>query len=225
MYRHTTTVAVGLALLMATHSSPTHSSQLDSESGSSGSSSLAALADSSSDLSSSASDFIEGDQDLVEEPDDPAPEPTSATPCADRRSRDFDFWIGEWEVFAGGKLAGHNSIRSLLEGCVLHENWEGTQGGAGTSLNFYNTQTGLWQQFWVWRNGTTLELAGSYRDGRMVLEGESLDSSGALLRNRVTWFANEDGTVRQLWEVSAGDAGAWRTVFDGHYRKSERVQR
>ena len=225
MYRDTTAAALGLALLMATHSSPIHSSQLDSGPASSGSSSLAALADSSSDLSSFASDFIERDQDLVEEPDDPRPEPPPADPCADPRSRDFDFWVGEWDVFVGGNLAGHNSIQPLVDGCVLHENWRGEQGGAGASLNFYNTRTGLWQQFWVWRNGTTLELAGGLRDGRMVLEGESFDANGARSRNRVTWFANQDGTVRQLWEVSAGGGGPWRTVFDGLYRKSELVQR
>ena len=223
MYRDPLAAALGLVFLMATHSSPVHSLQLGSGAASSGSSSLAALADSSSDLSSSASDFIERDQDLVEEPGDPASEPSTPNPCADSRSRDFDFWIGEWDVFVGGDLAGHNSIRPLVDGCVLHENWRGAQGGAGTSLNFYNTRTGLWQQFWVWRNGTTLELAGTYRDGRMVLEGESLDASGARLKNRVTWFANEDGTVRQLWEVTAAGAGVWRTVFDGHYRKSKLV--
>ena len=91
--------------------------------------------------------------------------------CADEKSHQFDFWIGEWEVFSGEDLAGTNSIRPILDGCVLHENWTGARGSKGSSLNFFNPSSGKWQQFWVWKNGTTLELSGEFKDGRMVLEG------------------------------------------------------
>jgi hypothetical protein len=47
--------------------------------------------------------------------------------------------------------------------------WSGAQGSAGTSLNFYNPRDRRWQQLWVWRNGTTLNLAGGLVDGEMAL--------------------------------------------------------
>lgn len=139
--------------------------------------------------------------------------------CSDEKSHQFDFWIGEWEVYAEEQLAGHNTIEPLLDGCVLQESWQGASGSAGTSLNFYNPQSGRWQQFWVWRNGTTLELEGDFADGRMTLTGESLDQDGNEIFNRITWHDNPDGTVRQHWEISKDSGQTWATAFDGHYRQ------
>jgi hypothetical protein len=140
--------------------------------------------------------------------------------CGAEESHQFDFWIGQWEVSSGGKLAGHNSIRPILGGCVLQESWTGIGGSAGSSFNFFDPQRGKWRQFWVWRNGTTLELEGAFADGKMVLEGDSLDRDGKRVRNRITWYDNPDGTVRQHWESSREEAGGWTTVFDGLYRKN-----
>lgn len=143
-----------------------------------------------------------------------------AAQCSDaEKAHQFDFWVGEWEVFSDGKLAGSNSIRPILDGCVLQEMWSGAQGSAGSSLNFYNPQTGKWHQFWVWRNGTTLNLAGGLENGRMVLQGDSQSRAGEALRNRITWTDNPDGTVRQFWEVSKDQGETWQTAFDGLYKK------
>ena len=139
--------------------------------------------------------------------------------CADEKSHQFDFWIGEWEVYSGENLAGHSIIEPILDGCALQESWQGSKGSAGTSFNFYNPQIGQWQQFWVWRNGTTLELAGGYRDGQMILEGESRDQQGTTIQNRITWSNSGEGTVRQHWETSTDAGQTWQTAFDGHYRK------
>ncbi|MCP3979634.1 MAG: hypothetical protein GY716_09930 [bacterium] len=139
--------------------------------------------------------------------------------CSDAKSRQFDFWAGEWEVSANGKPAGHNSIRPILDGCVLQETWAGAQGSAGSSFNFYDPQRKKWRQLWVWRNGTTLELEGELRDGSMVLEGRSKDQKGNPVHNRITWTPNEDGTVRQHWQVRGADADEWKTAFDGLYKK------
>jgi len=142
-----------------------------------------------------------------------------AGPCADEKSHQFDFWIGDWEVYSGDQLAGHNTIEPILDGCVLQETWSGATGSAGSSLNFFNPKSGRWQQFWVWRQGTTLELEGEFADGKMVLEGTTLDAEGKTVRNRITWYDNPDGTVRQHWETSTGDGTEWQTAFDGLYRK------
>ena len=142
-----------------------------------------------------------------------------APSCTDEKSKEFDFWIGEWEVWAAGELAGSNSIQPILDGCVLQESWLGARGSAGSSFNFYNPQTGKWQQFWVWRRGTTLELEGDYADGKMVLEGESTGRDGATVTNRITWYDNEDKTVRQHWQISKDGGQTWEAAFDGLYRR------
>jgi hypothetical protein len=140
-----------------------------------------------------------------------------AAKCAESFDQ-FNFWIGEWNVTANGNKAGTNSIQPILDGCVLQETWAGAGGSAGSSFNFYNPQTKKWQQFWVWRNGTTLELSGEYKDGKMTLSGTSLNRAGKKVENRITWYDNKDGSVRQHWEVSP-DGKEWSTSFDGLYKK------
>jgi len=137
--------------------------------------------------------------------------------CSTDRAHEFDFWIGDWEVSADGSVAGHNVIKPILDGCVIQETWSGAGGSAGSSFNFFNPQLEKWQQFWVWRNGTTLYLTGDYADGKMTLRGESVNRQGATVQNRITWFDNDDGTVRQLWETSGDNGVSWSTAFDGHY--------
>lgn len=143
------------------------------------------------------------------------------TGCSEEHSHEFDFWIGEWEVTANGNVAGTNSIQPILDGCVLQETWSGATGGAGSSFNFYNPQTKKWQQFWVWKNGTTLDLEGQYADGKMVLEGESTGQNGKPVWNRITWYDNPDGTVRQHWQVSRDQGTTWADAFDGLYSKAK----
>jgi hypothetical protein len=137
--------------------------------------------------------------------------------CSTDRAHEFDFWIGDWEVSANGSVVGHSVIKPILDGCVIQETWSGAGGSAGSSLNFYNPQLGKWQQFWVWRNGTTLYLTGDYAEDKMTLEGESFNREGAPVQNRITWFDNGDGTVRQRWETSADNGASWNADFDGHY--------
>jgi len=42
--------------------------------------------------------------------------PAQQRGCSHDKSHEFDFWIGEWDVTAGDQVAGHNSIRPILEG-------------------------------------------------------------------------------------------------------------
>ncbi len=141
-----------------------------------------------------------------------------AQDCSTEKAHEFDFWIGEWDVTAGGNVAGTNSIQPILNGCVLQETWAGAGGSAGSSFTYYEPQKEQWEQFWVWRNGTTLYTKGHYADGKMTLQGESLNRNGESVTNRITWRNNEDGTVRQHWEVSKNGGETWSTSFDGVYR-------
>lgn len=144
----------------------------------------------------------------------------SPAPCSTPEHRQFDFWIGEWEVTADGRVAGHNKITRLFGDCGLREEYTGTRGGyTGSSFNLYDASRGLWHQTWVDNQGTLLLLDGTLEEGRMVLEGDLIGSDGLSQHQRITWTPNGDGTVRQHWEQSADGGGTWTTVFDGLYRK------
>ena len=96
---------------------------------------------------------------------------TSDPPCSDQAFRDFDFWLGRWEVHtASGELAGHNEIQSAERGCVLTETWQGSRGGTGRSLNYYSPIEDRWHQLWV-SPGVIIDVAGGLSDQGMVLTG------------------------------------------------------
>jgi hypothetical protein len=96
----------------------------------------------------------------------------AATPlCADGPFREFDFWVGEWDVRdAEGKTAGVNRIASEENGCVLVERWNSAAGGHGQSYNYYDPAAGKWKQLWVGL-GILLHMEGGLIDGSMRLEG------------------------------------------------------
>ena len=71
-----------------------------------------------------------------------------AQDCSTDKAHEFDFWIGEWDVTAGGKVAGTNSVQPILDGCVLQETWAGASGSAGSSLNYYDPKKEQWEPFW-----------------------------------------------------------------------------
>jgi hypothetical protein len=137
----------------------------------------------------------------------------AATPppaCQAPEYRQFDFWIGEWEVKnPAGKVAGTNRISKISGGCGLLEEWTGAGGVTGKSINAWDASRKQWHQTWVGADGTVLHLDGAFSDGRMRLENAT---------DRITWTPNPDGTVRQHWE-KPDQSGAWKTVFDGTYAK------
>jgi len=140
--------------------------------------------------------------------------------CTAPEHRQFDFWIGEWEVTnPAGRPAGDNRIEPILGGCVLRETWTGAGGSNGTSYNAWDAQRRRWHQTWVDDGGLVLRLEGGLEGDRMVLTGETRDSSGAAVLNRITWQETGPGAVRQLWEVSPDGGKTWRVAFDGRYQR------
>lgn len=146
------------------------------------------------------------------------------TPCADARHREFDFWLGTWEVRdPNGDVVGHNRVTPLFDGCGLREEWLGVGGLRGTSVNVFAAKRGHWHQTWVDSSGALLLLDGGIRDGAMVLEGSTPgdEADGGTLRHRISWspIDGHPDRVRQHWETSR-DGQAWETAFDGRYLRT-----
>jgi hypothetical protein len=142
--------------------------------------------------------------------------------CSAPEFRQFDFWVGNWEVrdASGSAVIGQNRIERIHGGCALQETWTGAPGDTGTSLNTYYPPEKKWHQVWVSNNGAFLRISGEFKDSKMILIGESVrPGAGARVLNRVTWSlvdGNPD-KVRQLWEVSTNGGTSWQVDFDGLY--------
>ncbi|MBO0329228.1 hypothetical protein [[Muricauda] lutisoli] len=150
-----------------------------------------------------------------------AQEPANCN-CCSKDHKAFDFWIGEWEVVNSkdGSPAGSSVIQKEEDGCVIRENWTSAKAGyTGTSLNFFNAQSNQWEQLWIDNGGSFLKLKGNRKGSQMVLMSEEfIKADGKKYWNRITWTKNNNGTVRQLWEV-LDESGNASIAFDGLYRK------
>lgn len=150
------------------------------------------------------------------------PPPPTASPCASEAHRQFDFWVGDWEVRGpAGKKAGDNRITRIHDGCALLEEWRGLGNVSGSSFNLYDRQRGVWHQTWVDNGGNLLLLEGTFADGSMTLRGRTTERDPApkVTLHRIQWTPQPDGRVRQLWESSTDDGRTWSVAFDGWYTR------
>jgi hypothetical protein len=143
-----------------------------------------------------------------------------AKSCQAVEHRQFDFWVGQWDVFvAAGKKAGKSRVEVIADGCALLEQWSGGGGVSGKSLNIYSDSDRRWHQTWVDNSGTLLMLTGGFVERSMVMSmtGPSATDPTATVQQRITWTPAADGSVRQLWESSADAGRTWTVLFDGRY--------
>ena len=143
----------------------------------------------------------------------------SAGTCSDPAARQFDFWLGDWQVRSedGKTVLGRSHVESVLGGCALQEHWRGARGAEGMSLSWYEAGSGRWHQRWIDSSGSTLQLDGGRVGNALVLEAVH-GSGDATVTERISWTPLADGRVRQRWETIP--AGKPPTVsFDGWYQR------
>lgn len=140
--------------------------------------------------------------------------------CKSPESRQFDFWVGDWEVVKTGTTdaRGLSSVQLILGDCVILENYT-YKTYAGKSLNVYNASLKKWQQFWVDNTGQPVEFIGEYKDQEMKLTAESLDAKDNKTLRRMTFSQIGEGRVRQLGENSKDNGKTWTVTYDLTYTK------
>lgn len=148
------------------------------------------------------------------------PSPTQPA-CNSEAHAGFDFWIGEWEVYPNGqpdRIIAHSRIERKHNGCAVIENWMPLNGRGGTSLNHFDVRTGRWNQKWVGSAPGAVEFSGGVVEGKMVLTGNWPSQQAPHTLVRMTYTANEDGSVRQHGEQSLDHGLTWGPSFDFIYR-------
>jgi hypothetical protein len=146
---------------------------------------------------------------------------SSPCACCSDEYKQFDFWIGDWVVYSKAEMVGFNKITKIESDCILRENWKSVVSShTGSSYNFYNHTDKKWRHVWIGSDGVTLEVKGVFKDHKMAMtDDEYRDEKGNRVINKVTWYVNPDGTVRQVWEQSKDGGLAYTVLFDGLYRR------
>jgi hypothetical protein len=145
-----------------------------------------------------------------------------ASSCSAPEYRQFDFWLGDWDAFEGPSPTPAARIRvtSLLDGCVVHEDYQDTTGKRGESFSIYDASRKTWHQSWVTNSGQLLLIEGNFQAGKMVLTGaEIVDGKKRLARG--TWMPVKGG-VREIGVTSIDDGKTWQPWFDLMFKPHQR---
>jgi hypothetical protein len=161
----------------------------------------------------------------------PPPKPFD---CSAPEHRQFDFWIGEWDVVPNpatavpgpppapsGRKAASNIITKAHDGCVLIENWT-VSGQTGQSFNIYDRASRRWHQTWVDNGGGLHQYWGGLENGNMVFYGEvplgPVSRVAGRRTVRLTFFPTGPDRVRQFSESLNMD-GTWSPGYDLIYTR------
>lgn len=138
-----------------------------------------------------------------------------AEPCKSQaESRQFDFWIGEWDVFEDNQKVAESSIQQIIGGCVIFENYNEADGFSGKSFNFYDSHLRKWRQTWVDVRGMVSEFSGEVKNDAMEYEGESHLPDGRNVLRKMTLTVVAPDRVRQVSQISTDGGKTWRPHYD-----------
>ena len=147
-------------------------------------------------------------------------------PCSQPEQRQLDFWVGEWDLswpgnHAGETAHGTNSVRRILDGCIVEETFSG--GDAlhlrGQSVSLFDVGAGKWKQTWVDNEGGYLDLVGESRDGQMILWREATRPDGTKALQRMVFKNITPNEFDWSWEGSKDGGKTWTVVWPIHYKR------
>jgi hypothetical protein len=149
-------------------------------------------------------------------------EPAAIKPaCASPEHRQFDFWIGDWDVAIRarksptseewGEAKGRQHIEAILGGCTISENFTADgpkEPWAGKSYSVWQPQLGKWRQTWVDDGGSFLAFTGGLEAGVMTLYGEPRTVKDVNFQMRMVFKNVTADALLWEWQRSTDE---WKT--------------
>jgi hypothetical protein len=155
--------------------------------------------------------------------------PVLAAPACDTpQHHQFDFWLGDWQVFdaATDKLVAFDRVEKHSEGCIVEQNMTFVTdlyrrpGAAyrlsGMSINRYDGEA--WLELWADNQWGAIAMRGSLDPGGSMVFKTITPSRNRDLK--IVWENRPDGTVRILQYISPAGSGRWQKYGDLIYRRN-----
>jgi ketosteroid isomerase-like protein len=136
--------------------------------------------------------------------------------CQSAENRQWNFWIGDWDAFDFDNQTSPVArvhVDRILDGCVLREDYQDTNGHKGQSFSIYDAGRKVWHQSWVTNRGQLLLLDGGIREGNMTMTAVETTADGKQKQIRGVWTKREEG-VRETAVHSLDGGKTWTPWFD-----------
>ncbi len=140
--------------------------------------------------------------------------------CTSPEARQFDFWIGDWELSWADGGRGTNRIEAAMNGCVILENFDGQASIqlTGMSVSVYSPALNTWRQTWVDNQGNYLDFSGGWKDGRMILARDAVERPGNH-QQRMVWYNISTESLEWNWERSEDGGQTWQVLWHIQYQR------
>lgn len=148
--------------------------------------------------------------------------PASPAGCTSSEGRQFDFWVGKWEVFAAQQpqtKVADSLIEKLYSGCAVRENWMPLKGAGGGSFSAYVPGDHGWRQTWIGPGGFA-DFKGGWNGATTIIQGIWPQPGHPTQMTRMTYRPHADGSVEQAGETSDDGGKSWQPGFDFIYRRA-----
>jgi Protein of unknown function (DUF1579) len=147
-------------------------------------------------------------------------------PCTAAEQKQLDFWVGEWDLTWPGQKAGEtshgtNSIRRILDGCVVQETFSGGDSMhlRGASVSIFDFTAGKWKQTWVDNEGGYLDFVGELKDSQVILQREAARNDGTKVLQRMVFKNIGPNELDWSWEASRDGGKTWQVQWPIHYKR------
>ena len=170
-----------------------------------------------------------------------APRTTLPAPgrCTDSLSREFDFWIGTWEVVQEIRTPegdwetypARSTVGRALDGCALVEQWSGTVRFFWEGMTEPETMEGLsvrsrgrdgnWRIYWMDSRNPSFgrPFVGGFRDGEGLFIQAPDEAGGSAGQVRIRFLDIRAESVE--WELSVlSERGAWTPLWRMHFERT-----
>jgi hypothetical protein len=150
-------------------------------------------------------------------------------PCQDPASRQFDFWLGEWNVVNHQRRAegtpwgitgsATDRVYPVAGGCGIVEHWRGTAAQGlvlGYSLRAWNPGKNQWDLVLLWPQPDQprfVTLAGQFHGSRGDFLRTITDTAGNEIRTRFTFSEITDTSLRWNNGTSRDGGRTWPATW------------
>ncbi len=151
--------------------------------------------------------------------------------------RQFDFWIGEWDVLSRNRPTDESRwydtgmatarVYPVVAGCGMVEHWRGHAFGnflVGFSLRAFNPQSGQWNLALLWPNSGEPrfgEMAGGFRHNRGEFYSGGLSADGDTTLTRFSFSDVTPNSVRWQDGFSVDNGRSWNSGWIMEFTRRE----
>lgn len=161
--------------------------------------------------------------------------------CPEPEARQFDFWLGEWDVQNRNSRPGAdrwaatgratNRVYTVVGGCAVVEHWRGwAWPGAGHIVGFsvraWDPAAGQWELVLLWPMGPPQRFGnpeGRFEDGRGDFYSRFTTPQGDSGISRLSFWKIEPGSFQWNNAMSLDGGTTWDSTWIMHQRRRPRT--